>query len=191
MGELVGPTRFADVNAVLEGFRVRLEALLAGHLVGMYAIGSLALGDFDPARSDIDLIVVTDVDLAETLVGGLAEMHAQFAASSSRWSRKTEAVYVPQAALRAGGPRGGAYPQIEQGTTLVRAGLEHGWVFQAWTLRERGVVVLGPPPFGLVDPIRAEEMRAAVAVMAGGGLIWRGMIRRGWCGCGSGRIMCL
>jgi hypothetical protein len=161
------PTPFADVNAAVEDLRVRIQSLLGRHFLGMYVVGSLALGDFDPSSSDLDFIVVTDTDLADTFVRGLRDLHARFAAGPSPWATKIEAVYIPQAVLRAGARAPGQYPQIEKGTALAPAALEHGWAFQCWTLRERGLAIAGPPPRMLVDPIPAREMRAAVAAIAG------------------------
>ena len=54
MDQRVAPTPFADVNIVLDHFRSQLQALFASDLVGIYLVGSLALGDFNPRRSDHD-----------------------------------------------------------------------------------------------------------------------------------------
>jgi hypothetical protein len=167
MHERVNPTPFADVNVVLEHFRARIQALLERRFLGMYVIGSLALGDFDPSSSDIDFIVLTDTNLPEALVRGLQDIHEQFAGSSSSWATKIEAVYVPQAALGPHALPTAEYPQIEKGTILLQAALEPGWVFQCWTLREHGIVVAGPNPRMLVAPVEPQAMRAAVVAIAG------------------------
>ena len=167
MNERLHPTPFADVNSVLHHFLVNLQALLERHFLGMYALGSLALGDFDPHRSDIDFIVVTDADIGDDLFQGLKELHAHFALSNSPWAAKVEAVYVPQAALRYPIPTSGRYPQIEKGRSLARELLESGWVFQRYTLREHGVLVAGPDPRILVDPIDPQDMPPAVAAISG------------------------
>lgn len=166
MHERVDPTPFADVNAALKNFQEHIQGLLRRHLLGMYGIGSLALGDFNPSSSDIDFVVVTDTDLEDGLVHGLQVMHEQFAVSSSPWATKIEAVYVPQSALHTHPLPTGVYPQIEKGMSLVQAPLEPGWVFQCWTLRERGVVVAGPDPRTLVPPIELQDMNAAVVAIA-------------------------
>src|SRR5215469_13557725 len=57
MHELLHPTPYADVNAVLHDFLIRIQAILGKHLAGIYLSGSLALGDFDPRSSDLDLVV--------------------------------------------------------------------------------------------------------------------------------------
>jgi hypothetical protein len=125
------------------------------------------LGDFDPATSDIDWIVVTDTDLEERLVHDLQMLHTQFAESPSPWATKIEAVYVPYAALCAHPPTPRTYPQLEKGTPLGHMVLEPGWVFQCWTLRERGIVVAGPHPHLLAAPIKAQDIAAAVVAIAG------------------------
>lgn len=161
------PTPFADVNAALADLLARIRALLGSRLRGVYLVGSLALGDFDPRGSDIDLIVVTDTELADDLFGGLRSLHAQFGAGGSAWAERIEAVYIPRAALGRGAPDTAHYPQLERGAPLFKAPLESGWPFQRFTLRERGVVVAGPDPRTLADPVRPQEMRSAAAAIAG------------------------
>jgi hypothetical protein len=167
MSEVLRPTAFAEVNAVLTEFRVSISALLANHLTGIYAVGSLALGDFDPLNSDIDLVVVTDTTITDALFLELQKLHATFAASNSPWAKKVEAVYVPQTTLRRDSPNSEKYPQIERDTTLFKATLEDGWIFQCYTLREHGLVLCGPDPHTLIDPVGPEDMRLPVAVMSG------------------------
>ena len=64
-------------------------------------------------------------------------------------------------------PTSSRYPQIEKGKSLTREALESGWVFQCYTLREHGVVVAGPDPRTLVDPIDPQDMPLAVAAISG------------------------
>jgi streptomycin 3"-adenylyltransferase len=50
----------ADVRAQMEMFCRAVREALAGNVVGVYLHGSLAMGCFNPERSDIDLLVVTE-----------------------------------------------------------------------------------------------------------------------------------
>jgi streptomycin 3"-adenylyltransferase len=50
----------ADVREQVERFCRDAHEILIGNLVGIYLHGSLAMGCFNPARSDIDLLVVTE-----------------------------------------------------------------------------------------------------------------------------------
>jgi hypothetical protein len=136
----------------------------------MYLYGSLALGDFDPHRSDIDFLVVTATEIPDDLFQALQDMHAQFDAGGSPWAAKIEAAYIPQAALRHSTPTATRYPQIETGRTLVREPLEIGWAFQRHSLREHGIALAGPDPHTLVEPVDPDDMRRAAVAIAGGWL---------------------
>jgi hypothetical protein len=162
MNRLSYPTPYHDVNAVIDHFRAHIEAILGGQFVGMYLYGSLALGDFDPQESDIDFIVVTDGEIVEERFAALREMHEQMAASASPWAGKIEAAYIPLDTLQHSAPTSIRYPQLEKGGTLSREPLEIGWAFQRHAVREYGIVVSGPDPRTLTDPVDPEEMRQAV-----------------------------
>src|SRR5437870_11943178 len=110
MPEPLQPTPHADVNEALRELLAQAQTLLGSHFVGMYLSGSLALGDFDPNTSDIDLVIVTDAPLSDDRFAALQEMHARFAAGGSSWAARLEAVYIPEPALRRGAPTGAKYP---------------------------------------------------------------------------------
>jgi len=166
MHESLHPTPYAGVNAVLRDFLTSAQTILGDHFVGMYLYGSLALGAFDRHGSDIDFVVVTDADLSNELFVALHDLHARFNAGGSPWRAKIEAAYIPQGALRPNVPTIARYPQIEKGGALVMDHLESGWVIQCYTLREHGVVVAGPNPRTLIDPIDPRTMRRVAAVHA-------------------------
>ncbi len=119
MREPLYPAPYADVNEALRDLLARMQTILAGHFVGMYLSGSLALGDFDPRTSDIDFVVVTDAVLSDDLFSALQDMHARFDESRSPWAAKVEAVYIPRDAFRHLAPTNATYPQIEKGRTVL------------------------------------------------------------------------
>ncbi len=47
------------IQSEVNTLRTELQRLLGQNLLGIYLHGSLALGGFQPGRSDIDVIVVT------------------------------------------------------------------------------------------------------------------------------------
>jgi hypothetical protein len=163
-------TGYADVDHVVHWFLVQAQALLGGEFVGMYLVGSLALGDFDPVNSDIDFIVVTETALTSDVITALSDMHARFDQSGSRYSEHVEAVYAERDALRHFPPGDKAYPQVETGRSLFVEPLESGWMFQCWTLRERGVVLAGPLAKDMIPPLNPNEMRRAGALIP---LMWQ------------------
>ena len=93
-----------EIDALLDTLLTEVCAILGPRLVGMYLEGSLAAGDFDPASSDIDVIVVTAGDLPDEVIGALRAMHGRIAEGSSRWARELEVAYVARHTIRAPGP---------------------------------------------------------------------------------------
>jgi len=93
-------TPYADVNATLADLLERVCGIAGSRFFGMYLYGSLAAGDFDPGRSDIDVLVVTDGELPETMVTDLARMHEALFVTGSKWAKKLEGTCLPLPALR-------------------------------------------------------------------------------------------
>lgn len=158
----MNPTAYPDVNAVLLGLRLSVEKVLGNHFVGMYLYGSLATGDFDPQTSDIDFLVVTADELPGELVSALEVMHVRIAANDSKWTKKLEGSYIPQDTLRRYDPTQARHPSI--GVDWSFGVGHHGsdWIIQRYIIREQGVVLAGPSPRTLIDPILPNELRRAV-----------------------------
>src|SRR5262245_21711316 len=137
----------------------------------MYLYGSLSLGDFDPASSDVDFLVVTAEDLPREALERLRQLHADLAASGLPYAARLEGSYIPRAALRHFDPSNARHPTI--GTDWPFRVEEHGrnWILERAIVRERGVVVAGPSPATLIDPVSPEELRAAICEQILG--VWR------------------
>jgi hypothetical protein len=164
------PTPYPDVNAFVHGLFDHVRLTLGSRFVGMYLDGSLASGGFDQ-DSDIDFIVVTDEELSQELFTALQTMHDRLAEMDSWWAIQLEGSYFPQRVLRRYDP---SYqtplPNIERGKgerlKLVRH--EAGWVIHRYILRERGIILAGPPPQTLVDPVLPDDLRRAMLSMLPG-----------------------
>lgn len=158
-----------DVAAVLEAVLAGVRDLLGPRFVGMYLYGSLATGDFTPARSDIDFVVVTDGVLPEATVAALAEMHASFAAGGGDpWFSHLEGSYIPRADMRRYDPRSARHPHLLVGEALRIDHHGADSVIQRHVLREQGVVLAGPEPRTFIAPVTALELRAAVVELLRG-----------------------
>lgn len=133
------PTPYADINALLQRVLSAVQAILGTRFVGMYLNGSLAIVDFEPDKSDIDFVVVTDGDLPGEVFLALGELHARIVAEEPRWGPELEGSYVPLRALGGHDPRPGEHPYIDRGTgTLVMVRQESGyWIIHRQMLRER------------------------------------------------------
>jgi hypothetical protein len=155
------PTPYPDINAVLHVLLSDVQTVLGNQFVGMYLYGSLASGDFAPQRSDIDFVVVTDGKLADETLPALAAMHARIAASGLKWAAKLEGSYIPQHVLRRHDPTAAPCPYINEGNFRVGR-LGGDWIIQRHTLREQGIVLAGPAPHTLIDPVQPDDLRWGV-----------------------------
>jgi hypothetical protein len=157
------PTPYSEVNDLLLHLKSEVQRILREHFVGMYLYGSLALGDFDPQKSDIDFLIVTANELPDELIQALKVMHLQIAAGSSKWMMELEGSYIPLHALRRYDPNSAFHPHIDRGGGDLEAEQHHSdWVVQRYSLREHGVVLAGPDIKTLIDPITPEDLRHAV-----------------------------
>ena len=77
MQEPVQAAEFPEVSPVLNLLIDGLKSALNEQLIGIYLYGSLVTGDFDPAISDIDLVVVLTCELDHDRFSLLHQMHIQ------------------------------------------------------------------------------------------------------------------
>ncbi|HEX5836799.1 MAG TPA: aminoglycoside adenylyltransferase domain-containing protein [Anaerolineales bacterium] len=157
----VRPTSYPEVNEVLNVLLRNVKEILGEQFIGMYLYGSLSSGDFNPQTSDIDFLVVTKTLLPEETIARLEEMHHQTWATSLKRAGKLEGAYVPQALLRRHDPNGAGCPTVNEGQFYISA-LGSDWIIQRHVVREHGVVVEGPEPATLIDPVSPGEIRESV-----------------------------
>jgi len=158
---LTQPTPYPDVNEILALLLTRVEQILGSQFVGLYLYGSLASGDFDPASSDIDFAVVTTGSLPSATASALEAMHMDLYAGGPAWAKKLEGSYLPAALIRRHDPQAPACPSINEGHFYI-APRGSDWIIQRHVLRETGVIVKGPQPRTLIDPVSPEQIRQAV-----------------------------
>jgi len=156
------PTPYPDINALLDLLLDSVRAVLGDRFVGLYLYGSLATGEFDPARSDIDLLVATAGELPADLLPPLAAMHERIVTMSPRWAAVLEGSYIPLDALRRYDPANAEHPHLSMGGGLRVEHHDADGVILRHILREQGIVLAGPPPHTLIDPVTPDDLRRAV-----------------------------
>jgi hypothetical protein len=133
---------------------------LGDNLTGAYLCGSLALGDFDPATSDIDLLVVTDRPLSDAEIAALAAVHERTPPDYEAPGRDYEVYYIDRATLRRFGP-GQHHVKVGPDDQLGWQPHRASWVIERCVVREHGVTLAGPDPKQLIDPVSPDAMRRA------------------------------
>lgn len=161
------PTPFFDANEVVRELTQGVKSVLGPQFIGMYLEGSLANGGFD-RDSDIDFVVVTADEISAELFGALQSMHDRIAGFDSPWAIQLEGSYIPKQAIRRYDPATDRHPNIERGPgeRLKWLTLERVWDIHRYITRERGIVLAGPSPQSLVDPVTPGDLREAMVDLA-------------------------
>jgi predicted nucleotidyltransferase len=133
---------------------------LGANLFGVYLIGSLALGDFDPKTSDVDVLVVTERPVSDGEFAVLAALHNRLPRLRNEFGQEYEVYYIERAALRRWEP-GQQHLRAEPFADLHWESHRANFVMERWVLRERGLTLAGPEPKTLIDPVSADEIREA------------------------------
>ena len=150
-----------EVKGMLAALLGGIRQALADNLVGAYVRGSLAMGDFIPETSDIDLLVVTERPVNEAGFVRLAALHTRLAALPNPYANRLEIAYIDRKALKRFEP-GLRHPTLGQGEALAWSEHHSNWILERWTVREHGLTLFGPEPQRLIDPIAAGELCQAV-----------------------------
>ena len=159
----------ADVLLLLE--RLREELAGRGGVAGIYLYGSLTTGDFSPARSDIDVVVMVERELDQAAIDELGQLHTALADSADATGR-LHCLYVT--AETASDPD--LLCPYWYGDRMTRWQLK---VLTRAELASAGMALHGPwPPPGWA-PVSTPEIQAAVRAEISG--YWRRMARQRRC----------
>lgn len=158
---VVAPTPYADLNSVLDHFVVGVQAVLSGNFCGAYLQGSFAVGDAD-VHSDVDFIVVTQDEVSDGQQAALQAMHARIYQLDTPWAQHLEGSYIPKTRLRRVDPTRVRYFYLDNGATEFTWDNHCNTAVVRWSVREHGIVLAGPDPKTLIEPVIADQLRAEV-----------------------------
>jgi hypothetical protein len=152
-------TPYPELDAVLAELVAGARAVLRDNFVGAYLQGSFAVGDADE-HSDVDFIVITERELDEREQRELRALQERLFTLTTQWAQHLEGSYVPKEQLRRLDPQRRGWFYFDNGATEPAWDAHDNTAVVRWSLRERGVVLDGPDPKDIVDPITAEDLRA-------------------------------
>lgn len=149
-----------DVAALFDELLARLRPIFGDTLVGLYIRGSLALGDFDPATSDVDALAVIEDAVSPEQFELLRQAHAYLDTLANPYAGRLEMAYFSQEDVRRFVPN---QTHVTLGQHEALKWQEHGtnWIVERWAVREQGIVVHGRGPATLIDPVTPAEIRQA------------------------------
>ncbi|MGA9039992.1 MAG: aminoglycoside adenylyltransferase domain-containing protein [Terriglobales bacterium] len=155
------PTPYADLNVVLCDLVTRVRNVLGDNFIGAYLQGSFAVGDFD-IYSDVDFLVLINEDISGGQLPPLQALHADIFKLDCAWAQHLEGSYIPKAALARLPPPPRKFLYVDHGSTeLVRSAHDDSLVVY-WSLREKGITLIGPEPRSLLAPVPVDALRKEV-----------------------------
>ncbi|GAC1379465.1 MAG: hypothetical protein NVS4B7_08930 [Ktedonobacteraceae bacterium] len=155
------PTPYPDLNSVLRDFVDSVYAVLSNNFVGAYLQGSFAVGDFD-LHSDVDFIMVIEEELSDEEVQSLQAVHARIYCLDIPWAQHLEGSYFPRAVLRDSTHTGEQLWYLDHGNRSLLQSNHDNTVLVRWVVRKHGIILSGPSPALLVDPIPVKILREKI-----------------------------
>lgn len=152
------PTAYPELDAVLGELVDGARAVLGDDFCGAYLHGSFATGDADE-HSDVDFVIVSHEDLTEEQLGGLQLLHRRLYALASPWAQHLEGSYIPARQLRRIDWSHRPFFFLDNGAAELVWDSHCNTAVVRWLLREHGLVLAGPDPKSLVEPVAASDLQ--------------------------------
>ncbi len=151
-------TPFPELDHLLHLLVSGIRSAMGEGLVGVYLQGSFALGDAD-VHSDVDFIAVTECVVTAGQLDALQTMHGRLHRVPNRWASHLEGSYLPRGDVRRRGPEPRSFPYLDNGSHTLISDPHCDTQIVRWVVRERGVILAGPAPATLIDPVGPDQLR--------------------------------
>jgi streptomycin 3"-adenylyltransferase len=146
---------------VVTGLLADLRVTLGPELVGAYLYGSAIAGGFEPATSDLDVLVVTASPADATPIETFQGLIDRLARRESDWADRLDVAFVDRRSL-ATFRSGGALLSVSHDEPLRRWDSAADWLETWFLVRTANTPLVGPPPGAIIPPIDTSEFIGAV-----------------------------
>lgn len=153
------------LRAVLADLVDEVGAALGDDLVGVYLMGSFALGAGD-IHADVDFLVVTAQELSGEQCDAVREIHAKFPDRPEHWTRVLEGSYATRRDLNERADPSKPWLYVDNGAREMELSGHDNTEVSRWVLKHRGLTVVGPAADSLLDAVPAQALRAEAAALA-------------------------
>ena len=151
-----------NINQLLNELVTNLKRTLGDKVVGFYVYGSLTAEDFDKDISDIDLLVVTRLDIKESEFNELNKIHISTIKKNLEWDDRLEIAYISVGSLEAYRRTSPQIAVIGPGQPFNIKKMTKDWLINWWMVRNHGIAIFGPDPKEIIPAISKKEFVACV-----------------------------
>jgi predicted nucleotidyltransferase len=155
---VTGPTPYAELNRLLAEIESHSRATFGPDLVGMYLVGSFAMGDADE-QSDCDFLVVLRELPSGAAEQAVRDLWAELPRREGKWTHDLEGSYALFSDLADNTTIGRPWFYVDHGHTELSWDEHCNREVVRWTLHEHGVTLSGPDPREFTAPVPAELVR--------------------------------
>jgi len=155
------PTPFQDINEVLDFLVIENKEIFGGKLTGIYLTGSLSYNDFEPQRSDIDLVVVIKHPATEDEIDAIDKCYQKMGGRFKKWQDRIECSYIPQELLKNNQLPELPRPYYGNGTFYRKAAYGNEWLINNYFLYNCGITLSGPDFKQLAGEVKINELKKA------------------------------
>jgi hypothetical protein len=157
----IDPTLYSDLNVVLRDLVTLVRDVLGDNFIGAYLQGSFAIGDFD-IYSDVDVIILVVEDISDDQLPTLQAAHTDIFKLDCVCAQHLEGSHILKAALTRLPPPRRQFLYLDHGSMELILSDHDDSLVVYWSLRERGITLIGPKPRALVPPVPVSALRQEV-----------------------------
>ena len=152
-------TPFPELDELLADLVASARSILGDDFVGAYVTGSFALGAGD-AHSDCDFQIVIREPLTPQQEHLLCVLHDEIPTRPGYWARNLEGSYALQSDLESLDALNREWLFVDRGHRDMEWSTHCNREEHRWTLRERGLTLVGPEPRTFVSAVPPDLLRA-------------------------------
>lgn len=163
------PQQLSDsIRGMMNALSRGLAKILGPRLIGVYLGGSLVLGDFQEATSDLDFLVITEGSLSVEDALAVTLLHRDLVKRHPH-ARRLQGDYAPKELLVPEGTLG-PVPGCEHGKFLPRVPEIMISADNIFHMREHGLTIYGPEASEVLPVVSRDHVRSAIREMLRDGL---------------------
>ncbi len=150
------------IKELLKSLTNGISLVLGENLLGFYLTGSLTYDDFNPLRSDIDLLAVVRKPLNSKELVQIKKLHLKIENQFKKWAKRIECSYLPVELMKSILPPKKPRPYYGEGVLYPQAPYGNEWIINQYLLYYYSVALKGPEFSSLVDkPIDIKDVQDA------------------------------
>ena len=153
-------TLYPEIDTILTELIKKIDNVIGDNLLGIYLFGSLTYGDFDPGRSDIDLITLVNQQLNAFQIEKCHELHLYIEKRNPKWLHRIENSFTPTSMLSNIQPPNDPRPYYNDGE-IWQAQYGNEWIINLYLLDKYGITLFGRNIHNIINNINIKDVQQA------------------------------